>query len=163
MFDSLNEGILKSVLSDHTPRALSESDIDQLYMICAAKVTKHNWNELGYTFIITSDEEANWLSIDSLVLSDFLEDASTSVPFYPKYLNLFVAHDSFLDVEILEQSEDNEEEYINEAVFIAEDDVLDALNNSDIRAALLDSIKMTVFDKNPFQEEVVRFISSSLK
>jgi len=163
MFESLNEGILKSVLSDHSPRALSELDIDQLYMICAAKVTKHNWNEPGYTFIITSDEEANWLSIDSLVLSDFLEDSSTSVPFYPNYLNLFVAHDAFLDVEILEQSEDNEEEYINEAVFIAEDEVLEALNKSGTKAVLLDCIKMTASDKDPFRKEVVRFISSSLK
>jgi len=78
-------------------------------------------------------------------------------------LNLFVAHDAFLDVEILEQSEDNEEEYINEAVFIAEDDVLEALNKSGTKAVLLDCIKMTASDKDPFRKEVVRFISSSLK
>jgi len=162
MFDSLDNSGLKLILSDRTARILSESDITQLYMICAAKVTKQNWNEPGYTFVVTTDEDANWLSIDSLVLSDFLENATTTASFYPDYLNLFVNNDSFLDVEVLEQSEENEEEFINDAMFVAEEDILDALDKSAVKLALIESLKLTPVSTDLFQREVRQFISATL-
>ena len=162
MFDSLGNGSLKSILSDRTPRILTESDINQLYMICAAKVTQQNWNEPGYTFIVITDEEANWLSIDSLVLSDFVENATTSVSFYPDYLNLLVNNDSFLDVEVLDQSEENEEEYINDAMFIAEESILEALDKTDVKLALIESLEIIPVSKVPFRKEVVDFILATL-
>jgi hypothetical protein len=131
-------------------------------MICAAKVTQQNWNEPGYTFIVITDEEANWLSIDSLVLSDFVENATTSVSFYPDYLNLLVNNDSFLDVEVLDQSEENEEEYINDAMFIAEESILEALDKTDVKLALIESLEIIPVSKVPFRKEVVDFILATL-
>lgn len=136
--------------------------MNQLYMICAAKITQENWNKPGYTFIVTTDEGANWLSIDCLVLTDFLDRVTTSVSFYSNYLNLFVNNQSFLDIEVLEQSEDNEDEYVNEAIFTAHEDLLEMLNKSTVKNALLESLRLTPSPKDSFRREVVEVISASL-
>ena len=77
-------------------------------------------------------------------------------------MNLLVNNDSFLAVEVLEQSEENEEEYINDAMFTAEEDILEALDKSAVKIALLESLKLTPAPKDPFRKELIGFISSSL-
>ena len=163
MFDSISAKGLNSILSNRTPRSLNESDIDQLYMICAARVTKQNWNEPGYTFILVTDEDANWLSIDNLSLDDFISGITTTVELYPKYMELILKNQDFVNIEILDQDEENEEEFVNEGVFVADDEILALLDKSVVKSVILESIAMSHLQSDPFRMELASFISASLK
>ncbi len=162
MFDSLSAGNLKSVLTDCTPRALSESDIEQLYMICAAKVTDEHWNESGYTFLVIKDVEGKWISIDDLSLADFIDGAVTTIDFYPKYMELILRNDTFVNTVLIGESEEEDEDYLSDGIFLADDDILEALNNVGIRSALNESLKLSQSGQQAFHQELIDFIKSTI-
>jgi hypothetical protein len=160
--DSLT-GNLKELLTVPRSLVLEPRDIEELFMICAARVTQLNWNKPGYTFILITDSEANWLELDAFAIDDFVEGMTFSQSLYPEYLNLFSRNESYLSVEILEESDDEEDRYVGEAIFIAEDDLLKVLENTQVISAVLESLEISEKPHSEIHKELIAFIRASLK
>lgn len=154
---------LEELFTSHSPLQLEARDIEELFMMCAARVTELNWNKPGYTFILITDSDANWLEIDAFSLDEFVDGAAISPSLYAEYLDLFSRHESYLNVEILEESEDEEDRYVCEAIFVADDELLKVLANEEVAAAVLESLEISKAPDSAIHQELISFIQASLK
>jgi hypothetical protein len=152
---------IKLSLGDHR-QAISTHDLGQIFVAAAARVTAQNWNKNGYTFFIIMTEDKRPLYLDNFELPNFLEDCSISLEHYPNLLKLLLEHQDHLQVDLLYEDEEEDDEWVYEALLTAPESDLKIFDDPLMQARIINVVQPFLDGSTPFESEIAGFILRSL-